>query len=54
MSPRQRILSIRILNRMEEMHKNGNEKVIKDEDGYKYIAEDGKVLIRAKEEMRSK
>lgn len=54
MNVRQRILACRILNHMDEMNKHGNKKVVKDENGYKYINEKGEVLITAKMEMRSK
>ena len=54
MNVRQRMLSISILNRMEEMYKNGNKKVVKDEEGYKYYGENGKVILEAKMKMRSK
>ena len=54
MNIRQRVLSARILDRMEKMHRDGSEKVVKDAKGYKYIAENGEVLIEAEMKMRSK
>ena len=44
MDIRQRLLSIKILENMEEMHKNGNKKVVKDDKGYSYINEYGEII----------
>lgn len=54
MTVKERIIMIRMMERMEEMYRNNDNQVTKSEDGtLNYIGQNGEVLIEAKRNVKA-